>query len=124
MIRKVQFAINGADAMSFADQFYALAGRSVRNDRDNAPSRKIPPFDQQRDTTRCGCALDQDGAEIAEQLQVIDTTIVTCDVVEHRVKALRCACGQRHRSEFPASVTQAVQYGPNGHGGAAATPVR
>ena len=26
MIRKGQFAINGADAMSFADQFYALAG--------------------------------------------------------------------------------------------------
>lgn len=27
MIRKGQFAINGADAMSFADQFYALAGK-------------------------------------------------------------------------------------------------
>jgi hypothetical protein len=27
MIRKVQFAIDGADAMSFADQFYALAGQ-------------------------------------------------------------------------------------------------
>lgn len=26
MIRKGQFAISGADAMSFADQFYALAG--------------------------------------------------------------------------------------------------
>ena len=26
MIRKGQFAIDGADAMSFADQFYALAG--------------------------------------------------------------------------------------------------
>lgn len=27
MIRKGQFAISGADAMSFADQFYALAGK-------------------------------------------------------------------------------------------------
>jgi transposase-like protein len=27
MIRKGQFAIDGADAMSFADQFYALAGQ-------------------------------------------------------------------------------------------------
>ena len=26
MVRKGQFAIDGADAMSFADQFYALAG--------------------------------------------------------------------------------------------------
>jgi transposase-like protein len=26
MIRKSQFAIDGADTMSFADQFYALAG--------------------------------------------------------------------------------------------------
>ena len=27
MIRKGQFAINGTDAMSFAEQFYALAGK-------------------------------------------------------------------------------------------------
>ena len=27
MIRKGQFAINGANAMSFADQFYAQAGK-------------------------------------------------------------------------------------------------
>lgn len=27
MIRKGQFAINGTDAMSFAGQFYALAGK-------------------------------------------------------------------------------------------------
>ena len=27
MIRKGQFTIDGADAMSFADQFYALAGQ-------------------------------------------------------------------------------------------------
>ena len=66
---------------------------------------------------RCGCALDQEAAEIAEQRQVIDTPVVACVVacvvVEHRVLALRCACGQRHRSAFPAAVTQPVQYGPN-----------
>jgi len=28
MIRKGQFAIDGAAAMSFADQFYALAGKN------------------------------------------------------------------------------------------------
>ncbi|WP_081611998.1 IS66 family transposase [Janthinobacterium sp. CG3] len=62
---------------------------------------------------RCGCAQDQEAAEIAEQRQVIDTPVVACVVVEHRVLALRCACGQLLRSAFPAAVTQAVQYGPN-----------
>lgn len=40
---------------------------------------------------RCGRALDQDAAEIAERRQVIDTPVVAVDVVEHRVLALRCA---------------------------------
>lgn len=62
---------------------------------------------------RCGCTLDLETAEIAERRQVIDTPVVAVDVVERRVLALRCACGQRHRSAFPAAVTQAVQYGPN-----------
>lgn len=76
------------------------------------PSRiDIHPLPEQCE--RCGCALDQDAAEIAERRQVIDTPVVAIDVVEHHVLALRCACGQRHRSAFPASVTQAVQYGPN-----------
>lgn len=62
---------------------------------------------------RCGCALDPEAAEIAERRQVIDTPVAACDVVEHRVLALRCPCGQHHRSAFPAAVTEAVQYGPN-----------
>ena len=41
MIRKGQFAISGADARSFADQFYALACKSVRNDLDNALQGKF-----------------------------------------------------------------------------------
>ncbi|WP_300751870.1 DUF6444 domain-containing protein [Janthinobacterium sp.] len=61
---------------------------------------------------RCDCPLNQETVEIAERRQVIDTPVVAVDVVEHRVLALRCACGQRHRSAFPAAVTQAVQYGP------------
>ena len=44
---------------------------------------------------------------------MIDTPVVACDIVEHRVLALCCTCGQRHRSVFPTTVTQAVQYGPN-----------
>jgi len=40
---------------------------------------------------RCGCALDQNAAEIAERRQVIDTPVVAIDVVEHHVLALRCA---------------------------------
>jgi len=61
----------------------------------------------------CGFPLDQETAEIAERRQVIDTPVVAVDAVEHRVLALRCVCGQRHRSAFPASVTRAVQYAPN-----------
>jgi putative transposase len=54
MIRKGQFALNGAHAMSFADQFDALAGmvRPVRGEL--CRSGEIPPFDQQRDRTLVG----------------------------------------------------------------------
>lgn len=61
---------------------------------------------------RCGCALDPETAEIAVRRQVIDTPVVAVDVVEHRVLALRCACGQHHRSAFPAAVAQAVNTAP------------
>jgi len=50
MIRKGQFAISGADAMSFADQFYALAGKVRPQSPGQCPPREIPPFNQQRDT--------------------------------------------------------------------------
>jgi hypothetical protein len=50
MIRKGQFAIDGADAVSLADRFsvgrndpFSLSG--------TLPFRRIPPFDQQRDRT-------------------------------------------------------------------------
>jgi len=68
----------------------------------------IDPHPLPEQCERCGCALDQDEAEIAERRQMIDTPVVAVDVVEYRVLALRCTCGQRHRSAFPASVTQAV----------------
>jgi len=51
MIRKGQFAINGTDAMSFADQFYALAAQVRPVEAPQFLSWKIPTSDQQRDTT-------------------------------------------------------------------------
>jgi putative transposase len=51
MIRKGQFAFNGADAISFADQFSALAGIVPPVCAVHCRSGEIPSFDQQRDRT-------------------------------------------------------------------------
>jgi len=62
---------------------------------------------------QCGAALAQAGARLHEQRQVIDIPVASYQVIEHRTWQIRCACGQVHQSEFPAAVTEAVQYGPN-----------
>jgi len=60
MIRKGQFAIAGADAMSFADQFFALTGmvRPVRKALRH--SGEMPLFDQQRDRTVFGACYSRE----------------------------------------------------------------
>ena len=52
MIRKDQFAIDGATAMSFADQFYALAGKIRPVSSGACPARKSPSRAQQCDRTQ------------------------------------------------------------------------
>ena len=44
MIRKGQFAIDGVDAMSFADQFSVLAGRSAQFEGQCAVPEKFRPL--------------------------------------------------------------------------------
>jgi transposase len=62
---------------------------------------------------QCGAVLGDVGARLHEQRQVIDIPVASYHVTEHRTWQIRCACGQVHQSEFPAPVTEAVQYGPN-----------
>jgi transposase len=44
--------------------------------------------------------------------QVFDLPSMAFEVVEHRVLASTCSCGQHHVGAFPESVATAVQYGP------------
>lgn len=61
--------------------------------------------------TNCHNLLPQDGARVAERRQVFDIPATPCEIVEHQVFEQVCQCGQSHMSNFPAGVTQAVQYG-------------
>lgn len=61
----------------------------------------------------CGAWLDPEQATLApEARQVIELPTLGCTVTEHRVQRLRCRCGKEHSGQFPASVSQPVQYGP------------
>ncbi|MDQ1835664.1 IS66 family transposase, partial [Massilia scottii] len=61
----------------------------------------------------CHNALALDQALVLERRQVFDVPTMCFEVVEHRVYTVLCVCGQRHDSEFPAAVSDVVQYGPN-----------
>ena len=62
---------------------------------------------------RCGQALRMEQAQVAQRRQVLDIVLSPVDVTEHQTFKLRCACGQRHESQFPSHIKQAVQYGPD-----------
>jgi transposase len=63
----------------------------------------------------CTCGAFLSGADtlLCERRQVIDIPVASYHVTEHCTWQSRCSCGQVHQSEFPAEVTEAVQYGPN-----------
>jgi transposase len=66
--------------------------------------------------TRCGSCGHQialsDISLSKETRQVIDVPPARLEVTEHYVETARCTCGQVHTAQFPTTVTQAVQYGP------------
>jgi transposase len=60
----------------------------------------------------CACGLPLPEATVVEARQVFDLPSMHYEVTEHRVLAACCACGKRHRGEFPEGVNAPVQYGP------------
>jgi transposase len=76
------------------------------------PQHTLPHFPDR--CPCCGEALAEVAATDVEARQVFDVVLSPLEVTEHQVGTKQCPrCGVAARGEFPAWVTQPVQYGPH-----------